>query len=133
MDPADQRHGLAVAKSALAKRGYQLGAPVEYLVQAALLHDIGKVAGDLTPLTRICVGFLRRFLPRLRARLAKRDGTPLQRACYVDLRHAARGAYMARAFGIAPDVVQIIRAHHDPPAPYEAKILTYLREADRHN
>jgi len=133
MDPADQRHALTVAKAVLAKRGYQTGLPVEPLVQAALLHDIGKVEGDLTPLTRLLVGVVRRMMPRLRARWAARSGNRLSLACYVDLHHAGRGAYMARTLGISAEVAAVIRSHHDPPRIGEPKILAYLREADRSN
>ena len=133
MDRSDQRHALAVAKAVLAKRGYQTGLPVEPLVQAALLHDIGKIEGDLPPLKRLLVGLIRRLAPGLRAKLAKRLGGSLERAFYVDLNHAKRGAYMARAFGVSPEVASIIRSHHDAPQAGEPKILTYLREADGRN
>ncbi|MCL6615017.1 MAG: HDIG domain-containing protein [Firmicutes bacterium] len=133
MDPADQRHALNVAKAILAKRGYGDDPPAEEMIQAALLHDVGKVAGDLTPLGRLFVGFVRRIAPSLRARWADRAGNAFRRACYVDLVHARRGAYMARAFGVADEVVAAIRGHHDPPRPGEPKLLTYLREADGEN
>lgn len=133
MDPSDQRHCLAVAKAVLAKRGYQAGVPVEPMVQAALLHDVGKVSGDLKPLARLFVGLLRRIAPGLRAKWADRTGNSFRRACYVDLIHAKRGAYMAQTFGISPEVASIIRSHHDEPQPGEPKILTYLREADAKN
>ncbi|MGE5552257.1 MAG: HDIG domain-containing metalloprotein [Bacteroidota bacterium] len=133
MDPSDQKHSLAVAKTILAKRGFQTGVSIEPLVQAALLHDIGKVQGDLTPLSRLCVGLLKRVAPKLRAKWAKRSGGWFERACYVDLHHPGRGAYMARTFGVSPEVVAVIKAHHEPPRPGEPRLLTYLREADGRN
>lgn len=133
MDPSDQRHALAVARTVMAKHGFQPGLPSAPLIQAALLHDAGKVRGDLSFLTRLAVGFLRRFSPGLQRRLADREGGPLARACYVDLHHPARGAYMARTFGVSPEVAALIRAHHDPPRPGEPKTLTHLREADGGN
>lgn len=133
MNPADQRHALAVAKTVLAKRGYQAGVPVEPLVQAALLHDVGKIDGDMPTLARLVVSLVRRVAPGLRAKWANRAGNMIGRACYVDLVHPRRGAYMARTFGVAPEVAAIIRSHHDLPQPGEPKILTYLREADNRN
>lgn len=133
MDPADQRHSLAVAKSVLAKRGYLTGLPVQPLVQAALLHDVGKVEGDLTTISRLLVALVRRIAPKLRFKWADRSGNSFARACYVDLHHSARGAYMARAFGISPEVAEVIGAHHDPPRQSEPRLLTFLREADGAN
>lgn len=130
MDPADQRHALSVAKAILACHGARDELPVEVMIQAALLHDVGKVAGDLTPLGRVLVALLRRIAPRWRRRWALRDGNAFQRACYVDLVHARRGAYMAQSFGIAEEVVAAIRRHHERPRPDDPKLLVYLREAD---
>lgn len=133
MDPADQRHSLAVAKAVLAKRGYQTGVAIEPLVQAALLHDIGKVQGDLTPLSRLMVGLIKRLAPGLRVKWAKRSGGIIGHACYIDLHHPARGAYMARTLGVPPEVASVIQTHHEPPRPGEPRILTFLREADGRN
>ena len=133
MDPSDQRHALRVAKALLAKRDCEDDPPAERMIQAALLHDAGKVAGDFAPLGRLFVGLVRRIAPKLRARWADRTGNAFCRACYVDLIHPRRGAYMARAFGLADEVVAAIRSHHDPPRPEDPKLLTYLREADGKN
>ncbi len=133
MEPGDQQHAVAVAKELLAKYGYRPGQHTEMLVQTALLHDIGKVSGDLRPLARLLVGLVRRIAPGLRHRWADLSGGPFSRACYVDLHHAARGAYMAKTFGIRQEVAAIIGAHHDPPRPDESNILTRLRQADARN
>jgi putative nucleotidyltransferase with HDIG domain len=134
MDLNDQRHSLGVARAILTKYGYQrAGVPMTPLMQAALLHDAGKVSGDLTTLSRIMVGFVRRLAPGLRPRLADREGNSFRRACYIDLHHAARGAYMAGTFGLPEEVTSIIRSHHNPPSPGERHVLTYLREADNRN
>ncbi|MGQ9778817.1 MAG: HD domain-containing protein [Bacillota bacterium] len=130
MDPVDQRHALAVAKAILARYGARAELPAETMIQAALLHDAGKVAGDLTPWGRILVALLRRLAPGLRRRWALRDGNAFQRACYVDLVHPRRGAYMAQSLGIAEEVVAAIRRHHERPRPDDPKLLIYLREAD---
>jgi putative nucleotidyltransferase with HDIG domain len=125
MDPADQRHAIAVAKAILAKRGYQADVKLEVLIQAALLHDVGKVLGDLTPLSRIFVGLIRRIAPNLREKWANRSGNALERACYVDLHHPVRGAYMASIFGISPEVAEAIRSHHRAPGPDDSKLLIF--------
>ncbi|NLG85277.1 MAG: hypothetical protein GX493_11880, partial [Firmicutes bacterium] len=94
------------------------------------LHDVGKVAGELTPLGRILVALLRRLAPGLRQRWALRNGNAFRRACYVDLIHARRGAYMAQSFGVTEEVVAAIRRHHERPGEDDSKLLVYLREAD---
>lgn len=131
MHPVDQRHALDVAKSVLTKQDYESEISSEPLVQAALLHDIGKVSDELKPLMRLMVGLIKRIAPKWLARSADRNGGVFARACYVDLNHPARGAYMAATFGVSPEVAAIIRTHHEPPKTGEPLILKYIREADK--
>jgi putative nucleotidyltransferase with HDIG domain len=128
---------LAVAQTILTQAAYLRGVKIKALIKAALLHDIGKVEGDFTFLSRLFVGIVRRVKPTLRGKLAitnpKTRWEKYRYGCYVDLVHPARGAHMAKIFGIDSTVVEIIRRHHDPPRDGQSPELTWLQTADIKN
>lgn len=137
MSKVDQRHCLTVAQTILTQAAYLRGVKIKALVKAALLHDIGKVEGDFTLISRLFVGVVRRFKPTLRGKLAitnpKTSWEKIKYGCYVDLVHPARGAHMAKIFGIESAVVEMIRRHHDPPRDGQSPELTWLQTADSKN
>jgi putative nucleotidyltransferase with HDIG domain len=137
MSKADQRHSLAVAQMILDQAAYLRGVKIKALVKAALLHDIGKIEGDFNWLSRLFVGLIRRINPTLRGKLAITNPDTIwekvKYGCYVDLVHPARGAHMAKIFGIEPAVVEMIRRHHDPPRENQSPELTWLQTADNKN
>lgn len=137
MSKADQHHSLAVAQTILTQAAYLRGVKIKVLVKAALLHDIGKVEGDFNWISRLFVGLIRRIRPTLRGKLAITDPETLwekiKYGCYVDLVHPARGAHMAKIFGIDLTVVEMIRRHHDPPRESQSPELTWLQTADSKN
>lgn len=118
MDVVDQRHALDVAGYAYqAATARGLGSKRKVLVKAALLHDIGKVRGELTLLTRLA--FV--LCPALVAKYRKKAWKSLKE-------HASRGAHMAETFGVEKEVVDLIREHHNQEASSES--LEVLQEAD---
>ncbi|NLW45740.1 MAG: HDIG domain-containing protein [Firmicutes bacterium] len=137
MSKADQRHSLAVAQMIINQAAYLRGVKIKALVKAALLHDIGKIEGDFNWLSKLLVGLIRRVSPTLRGKLAiTSPGTfweKVKYGCYVDLIHPARGAHMAKVFGVDPAVVEMIRRHHDPPRESQSPELTWLQTADSKN
>jgi putative nucleotidyltransferase with HDIG domain len=137
MGRIDRHHAIAVARAIITDERISKQLNRDRLIKAALLHDIGKVQGDFNFLSRLMVGFIRRFTPTLRGKLAlTQPNTFWQRvrySFYVDLVHPARGAHMARIFGIDPDVVEMIRHHHDPPGQNQSPELTWLQLADNRN
>lgn len=137
MSKVDQHHSLAVAQTILTEAAYLRGVKIKALIKAALLHDIGKVEGDFTFISRLVVGMIRRFNPTLRGKLAithpHTGWDKVKYGCYVDLVHPARGAHMAKIFGIEPAVVELIRHHHDPPREGQSPELTWLQTADNKN
>lgn len=137
MSKADQHHSLAVAQMILNQAAYLRGVKIKALVKAALLHDIGKIEGDFNWLSRLFVGLIRRINPTLRGKLAITNPDTIwekvKYGCYVDLVHPARGAHMAKIFGIEPAVVEMIRRHHDPPRENQSPELTWLQTADNKN
>lgn len=134
MSKIDQSHALEVAKSILLETASLPGLNLKSMVKAALLHDIGKVEGDFGFWGRILVGLVRRTNPTLRGKLAithpNNFWEKIRYSFYVDLIHPARGAHMAKIFGIEPAVVEMIRRHHDPPRDGQSSELTWLQLAD---
>ncbi|NLW08987.1 MAG: HD domain-containing protein [Firmicutes bacterium] len=135
MSLLDQRHSLRVARYIVRKAAFQRGiADLKELVQAALLHDAGKIKGEILWLYRLPVRLVRDLLPRGQKRWAVRDKSRSFRyALYVDLVHATRGAYMAKSLGLSPKVVSLIKRHHDPRPNFYEPELALLQEANSRN
>lgn len=144
MSRIDQKHAVRVSMRAaeIARRDPSLDEPSRrVLARAGLLHDIGKVRGDIGLFDRVAIVLVRRLAPRLAERLAAqgRDallrpgrrglGRGLCRAFYAHAVHAERGAAMAELFGVEGEVVDVIRLHHRPPEG--DRLLAIFAEADR--
>lgn len=125
MPRCDQRHCLDVFNT-LYDAGYQ----DEALLQAALIHDVGKVEGRLTLGHRVAVVLLERFAPGWLARLAA-DGRGWKAPFVVHVRHAHLGAQRAARAGCLPDTVMLIDRHHD--LCLEDERSAALQWADRKN
>ena len=113
---ADERHAQRTAEILRS-----LGADDE-LISAGLLHDLAKPR-DTRLWHRIAAVLLDRLAPRVRARLARGEGTF---ARYLD--HARRGADDARRSGASERVVRLIARHHDAPRDDDERLL---HRADR--
>lgn len=147
MPANDQQHALAVAQT-LHQAGYQQQA----LMQAALLHDVGKSIGQ--PLIhRVAIVLLQAFWPGVLRRLEasavlSQASHPLppdvlsdvawwRRPFVVHARHPYIGAAWARAAGCEPLAVTLIARHQetidDPEGGSEAELLALLQWADNLN
>lgn len=132
MPRRDQRHGLDVLY-ALRRNGHQDRA----LMQAALLHDVGK--GDGVWLWhRVVVVLLQRWRPGWLHHLAQDRPRDWRHPFYVHLQHPVRGAALAEAAGCDPLAVALIR-HHQGPVPKawrgsrQGELLAALKAADGMN
>lgn len=106
MSPRDQAHAARVCR-ALQQQGVR--DPV--VLQAALLHDVGKIGGVPLP-HRVLYVLMERWAPQLLRRLGSYDWAllrPLTRLA----RHPEIGAELAARAGAAPDVVALIRWHQN--------------------
>jgi len=120
----DQRHSLDVYY-ALARAGYDH----PQLLQAALLHDCGKVdsAGRTIPLLYYgLIVILQHSAPRLYIYAARHGHGPL-RPFAVHAGHEQRSATYAAAAGSDPVVVQILR---DYATKRSTPLTSALRAAD---
>jgi hypothetical protein len=102
MAATEQQHAYAVLQACRAD-----GRNQPELMQAALLHDVGKTLGPVTIWHRVTMVVLDFLRPALLLRLADRD-----KAVYVLLRHAQLGADLAAAVDTGPLACALIREHH---------------------
>ncbi len=138
MSRLDQHHALAVTRAIITElKDSASSEDYDTLIKAALLHDVGKVRGDFSFLSRILVGLVKRISPTIRGKLAFTNPNTywekIRYGFYVDLIHPLRGAHMAKIFGIEPAIVEMIRHHHDPPLKGQSSELALLQKADSKN
>lgn len=111
------RHSLGAAMAAdrIAKA---LGVDTEGCFEAALLHDIGKVALDLL--------YPERYEnAALRAREELRTIDDVERETF-QIDHTEAGAILGEHWNLPPSVVEAIRCHHAPEKATAEPQLTYI-------
>ncbi len=118
----DQRHAVEVLE-----RIQKAGHTQAELMQAALLHDVGKAFVQTRLWHRVAYVLARGVSPQA----LESKGTGLL-AAYA--RHAEIGAELAEQAGTSPTAVALIREHHrqirgEPRTPFEA-MLEALQSAD---
>jgi hypothetical protein len=125
MPRCDQRHSLDVLYT-LQRAGHRDSA----LIQAALLHDVGKTGGQLTIMHRVAVVLLQRFAPGWLARLAA-SGKGWKAPFTAHARHPQIGATRAADAGCSQETVDLINRHHETHP--KDTMLAALQWADRQN
>jgi putative nucleotidyltransferase with HDIG domain len=118
----EQAHALRVMRRAAAS-GVQVNRLP--LLQAALLHDVGKTRVPLWLPERAAVVLAGRYWPSLKERSNWRPFVTARR-------HAEWGAEMCAEAGAPPLTVKLVRLHQSPAAP-EDRLLAVLQMADDDN
>lgn len=124
----DQQHALAVARTLLDQ-----GWKDTELIQAALLHDIGKMDSGLHLMYRVAIVLLRALWPAGLRWLAASD-RGWRRPFHIHQHHPEIGARLAAEAGASPRVVELI-LHHQSPAcgGADARELAALQAADENH
>jgi putative nucleotidyltransferase with HDIG domain len=120
MSPRDQAHSMATARRLI----FDAECDPD-LVQAALLHDVGK--GRQTLLQRVTFVLLSAMSADQLGMLA-RSGAGTRGALYRSLHHADLGAGMAARAGCSRRVCDLIARHHQPPADDASRALQWADE-----
>ncbi len=133
MNLPDQRHALNVAYTAMKLARNWPGIDRQLLLRCALLHDVGKVRGDLSTFDKIITVLAHKSSPRW-ARSWGRYGRGnkllnVRHAFYIYFHHGERSAVMLRALGLEQEAA-IVAKHHEAPADDDLPELVLLRQAD---
>lgn len=120
MDTVDQRHCLDVAASCISNlRQHPKVLNYELLLKAALLHDVGKQAGDLSIPDRVSIVLLKTFAPQYYEKAARNPAKPY----YISVNHAAIGAERCRYAGCSEELVHLVAHHHTGGSGAELELL----------
>ena len=129
MSTADQFHSLKTAYTIerLVIEDKQ-GIDREFLIRCALLHDIGRVKGDLSVFGKIFTVLVTDLAPKFADKLELNGNQWI----YIYRHHAEISGRKLQQIGLFREA-KIVAKHHAPPSfedPYELKLL---RLADEEN
>lgn len=134
MNLPDQRHVLNVAYTALKLAKEHQNIDRKLLVKCALLHDVGKIKGDVSTMDKIMTVMGHHLAPRWAKQWGRlgRGGRfrNIRHAFYIYFHHAHRSATMLQAIGACPRMLEIIAKHHEAPAENDPLELMLLRKSD---
>ena len=129
MHPADQYHALNVARTAMRLSSEYSTVDKALLLRAALLHDVGRVQGDMDIMGKVLAVLVKHYFPQKAQQLAKKQNGWLGHIMYVYYHHPEIGASKLETIGMVEEAA-IIRWHHAPSAGNESPELVILRAAD---
>lgn len=128
--PTDQRHALDVALDLLQNQAHLSFPQKRILIQAALLHDCGKIRYPLKIWQRVYIVLCAKLPCPVQEFL---KGLTQHKALSLPLilaeQHPAWGAVLASQAGLAEEVIALIRNHHTPHS--EAGKLLFVAD-NRH-
>lgn len=137
MNLPDQRHALNVAYTALTlneSRLYRVDRTK--LIKCCLLHDVGKVRGDVSTFDKVMAVIVYKTMPEFarKHRCYGRGGRwrNLCHALYIYEHHARLGYEKLMQMGNV-EIAEIIVRHHEAETADDGAELLLLREADELN
>ena len=137
MNLPDQRHALNVAYTALRLASEYTGVDCSLLTKCTLLHDVGKVKGDVSTWDKVLTVLAHRLAPGWAEEWGRcgRGGRldNIRHAFHVYFHHPERSAELVRSLGEGDRIADIILRHHEPETAGEPLELTLLRQADNMN
>lgn len=132
MHPADQYHALKVAQTAMQLWADNPAGDKDMLLRAALLHDVGRVQGDMGIAGKVAAVLVQHFFPSGAEKLAKSRKGWLGHVMYVYYHHPEIGAVKVETLGFKQEAA-LIRCHHAKPKADDPPELVLLRRADELN
>lgn len=129
MSTADQYHCLRTAYT-IERLVIQdkKGIDREFLIRCALLHDVGRVKGDMGIFGKIFTVIVTDWFPSFADRLELKGN----KLIYIYRHHAEIGGRKLQQIGLFREA-KIIAKHHAPPSPNDPYELKLLRLADEAN
>ena len=100
----------------------------EFLIRCALLHDVGRVRGDMSIAGKVFTVLITNLFPTFADKL-ERGGNKL---IYIYRHHAEIGGRKLQKIGLYKEA-KIIARHHSPPTEKDPRELKLLRLADEEN
>ena len=127
--PCDgQAHALRVLRGLK-----QRGETNPSMLAAALLHDVGKTAARIGPVTRSIYVLMQNFAPRQLERLTQGSAKGWRAPIIAQHQHPRVGASWASDAGCDALTVSLIARHQDHVAGEEDHLLKILQEVDNRN
>lgn len=134
MNRPDQRHALNVAYTALELAKEYENVDTTLLVKCALLHDVGKIKGDVSTMDKVITVMGHRLAPRWAknwGRLGRGNRLRnIRHAFYIYFNHSRRSARMLKAIDACPKMIEIVGKHHEAPVKSDPLELALLRKSD---
>lgn len=131
MAPGEQAHSLRVMDCLCAQQHTQ-----PELLQAALLHDVGKIVAPLNILERVAIVLARRWLKKQCARWGEAEPRGWRGPFVTAAQHPIWGAALVGQAGAARLTVELTRRHQVPlntlVMPGD-RLLYLLKMADEEN
>lgn len=128
LSPGEQVHSLAVTRWLEAR-----GQNRPELLQAALLHDVGKIRAPVTLPERAVAVLAHWQLPRCYERWARGEPRGWKRTFVMAVHHPAWGADLVAGITSPGLVTQLIRRHQDEevlPETEEDRLLLWIQRAE---
>jgi putative nucleotidyltransferase with HDIG domain len=137
MNLPDQQHALKVVYTAITIAIGRQDIDKETLYKAALLHDVGRVKGDLSTIDKVIAVLANKFAPA-QARKWGRFGrggklANLKHALFVFYNHPLLGAALLKEVGVSDKVIDLVAQHHLAETTEDTPELNILRQADKLN